>query len=207
VPAAAEAISRPSRRGAGCRARPAALGRSVYVGPWRVDVVRRGGLARVLPDARLARAAARALAAARAPAPASVTIVLTDDAELAELNAEHMAIERPTDVLSFPMLPPEAFGRGAGTQRSEGPGGSFGRRPHLGDIAISLERAVEQAAAGRGGQTGDVRWAPADELRLLVTHGVLHVCGWDHAEAAEEAAMRALEWRLLAEDEAKARTR
>ena len=51
---------------------------------------------------------------------------------------------------------------------------------------------------GRGGQTGDVRWSPADELRLLVTHGTLHVCGWDHAEPAEEAAMRALERRLLA---------
>ena len=38
-----------------------------------------------------------------------------------------------------------------------------------------------------------------DELRLLVTHGTLHVCGWDHAEPQEEAAMRALEQRLLAE--------
>jgi rRNA maturation RNase YbeY len=60
-----------------------------------------------------------------------------------------------------------------------------------------VERAIAQAAEGRGGHTGDVRWAPADELRLLVTHGTLHVCGWDHAEPAEEAAMRALERRLL----------
>ena len=50
---------------------------------------------------------------------------------------------------------------------------------------------------GRGGQTGDVRWDARDELRLLVTHGTLHVCGWDHAEPEEEAAMRALERRLL----------
>ena len=64
---------------------------------------------------------------------------------------------------------------------------------------MSVERAVEQASAGRGGQTGDVRWSPADELRLLVTHGTLHVCGWDHADPAEEAAMRSLEQRLLAE--------
>jgi probable rRNA maturation factor len=61
-----------------------------------------------------------------------------------------------------------------------------------------VERAVEQAAEGRGGQTGDVHWDAPDELRLLVTHGALHVCGWDHAEPAEEAAMRALEQRLLA---------
>ena len=61
----------------------------------------------------------------------------------------------------------------------------------------ALERAIEQAADGRGGQTGDVRWTPAEELRLLVPHGTLHLCGWDHAEAEEEAAMRALERRLL----------
>ena len=72
-----------------------------------------------------------------------------------------------------------------------------GRRPHLGDIVVSVERAIEQAEAGRGGQTGDVRWSPADELRLLVTHGTLHIMGMDHAEPAEEAAMRALERRLL----------
>ncbi|HZL14928.1 MAG TPA: rRNA maturation RNase YbeY, partial [Verrucomicrobiae bacterium] len=39
---------------------------------------------------------------------------------------------------------------------------------------------------------------PADELRLLVVHGGLHLCGWDHAEPAEEAAMRALERTILA---------
>jgi probable rRNA maturation factor len=73
-----------------------------------------------------------------------------------------------------------------------------GGRTHLGDVVVSVERAVEQADQGRGGQTGDVRWQPADELRLLVTHGVLHICGWDHADPVEEAAMRALEKELLA---------
>ena len=73
-----------------------------------------------------------------------------------------------------------------------------GRRVHLGDIVVSVERAAEQAAAGRGGQTGDVRWSTGDELRLLVTHGMLHVCGWDHADPVEGDAMRALEQRLLA---------
>jgi rRNA maturation RNase YbeY len=62
---------------------------------------------------------------------------------------------------------------------------------------VSVERAVEQATTGRGGQTGDVRWSPADELRLLVAHGGLHLCGWDHAKPAEEAAMRALETAIL----------
>ena len=67
----------------------------------------------------------------------------------------------------------------------------------LGDIIVSVERAVEQASAGRGGQTGDLVWEPSDELRLLVTHGALHLCGWDHADPEEETAMRALERELL----------
>jgi probable rRNA maturation factor len=77
--------------------------------------------------------------------------------------------------------------------------GPPGRRLHLGDIVVSVERAIAQAADGRGGQTGDVQWSARDELRLLVTHGTLHVCGWDHADPAEERAMRALEQRLLAD--------
>jgi rRNA maturation RNase YbeY len=125
----------------------------------------------------------------------------------------------PTDVLSFPLLPPDAFpsheGLPAHARRAPARSGEAGEageagevgavdfplppgaRPHLGDIVVSVERAVEQADEGRGGWTGDVRWSPADELRLLVTHGTLHVCGWDHAEPAEEAAMRRLERRLL----------
>jgi probable rRNA maturation factor len=92
------------------------------------------------------------------------------------------------------MLPPETFQRRTPRARSA----TSGPRTHIGDIAISVERAIEQAEQGRGGQTGDVRWSPADELRLLVTHGTLHLCGWDHADPVEETAMRELEQRLLA---------
>jgi probable rRNA maturation factor len=123
-----------------------------------------------------------------------VTVVLTDDEELADLNREHMGIDGPTDVLSFPMLAPNAFSRRERRPRRS----RSGSRTHIGDIAISVERAIEQAEGGRGGQTGDVRWSPADELRLLVTHGTLHLCGWDHAQPTDERAMRALEQRLLA---------
>ena len=128
-----------------------------------------------------------------------MTVVLTDDAELTDLNREHMGIDGPTDVLSFPMLPPETFARPGGTRSQNRPSTAATgrqRRTHIGDIAISVERAIEQATEGRGGHTGDVRWSPADELRLLVTHGTLHLCGWDHAEPDEEAAMRALERQL-----------
>ena len=181
------------------------FGRSIYLGPWRTHIVRRSGAEQPLPGSTLARQVGLALVACEAPRPGSVTVVLTDDEELADLNREHMGHEGPADVLSFPMLPPEAFSRsgGAGVARGAdrmpelGPRG----RTHIGDIAISVERAAEQAADGRGGQTGDVRWSTADELRLLVTHGTLHLCGWDHADPEDEAAMRALERRLLGQPE------
>lgn len=169
--------------------------RSIYHGRWRIDLDIRPGVRHVLAGAELARVTARALDAVDAPGPASIGLILTDDAELASLNEEHMGVAGPTDVLSFPLLPPSAFAPGTGPLDVPRPPRT---RPHLGDVVVSVERAIDQAEAGRGGQTGDVRWSPADELRLLVTHGVLHVCGWDHASPKEEAVMRGLERRLLA---------
>jgi len=178
--------------------------RAIYLGAWRIDLDIRDGISPPIPGAALARAIAAALAAAGAPSPASVGLILTDDAELAGLNAEHLGTTGPTDVLSFPLLPPDAFPEhpGAAARAATATGTPKfplppGRRPHLGDIVVSVERATEQAVEGRGGQTGDTHWSPADELRLLVTHGTLHICGWDHADPVEEAAMRALERRLL----------
>lgn len=175
-----------------------------------------------MAGALLARDVARSLAAAGAPRPASLGLILTDDRELTGLNQEHMGRSGPTDVLSFPLLPLEAFpspeggpkplrsvagrARGGGATVAPSVRGGLtavgfalppGARLHLGDIVVSVERAIDQADSGRGGWTGDMRWSPADELRLLVTHGVLHVCGWDHAGPVEEAAMRALEAQLL----------
>ena len=178
--------------------------RTVYVSPWRIDVTVRDGVVPAGSIARLSRAIAVALDAAGAPSPASIGLILADDAELAELNRAHMGADGPTDVLSFPLLDADRFpeheggpARAADAAASDSfvppPG-----RTHLGDIVVSVERAAEQAAGGRGGQTGDVHWSPASELRLLVTHGALHICGWDHADPDEEAAMRALENRLLA---------
>jgi probable rRNA maturation factor len=182
--------------------------RALYLGACRIDLVRRAGTTRLLSDTKIATTVARALEAAGAPVPASLTVVLTGDEELRDLNRVHLERDEATDVLSFPMLEPSAYpDHPGGTPVVGAPGADAAAHPtprpgdriHIGDIAISVERAIDQAEAGRGGQTGDVRWSPADELRLLVTHGVLHLCGWDHAEPVEEAAMRALEQRLLAE--------
>ena len=99
----------------------------------------------------------------------------------------------PTDVLSFPLLPPSAFPDHSGKTSNSG-GRSIepsyqappGQRANLGDIVISTERAIEQAPD-----------APADELRQLLVHGVLHICGWDHAKTIERDAMRALEREIM----------
>lgn len=176
--------------------------RTLYRPPWRVDITTRASVRSPVSAGSIARAVTAALEAAAAPEPGSVTVVLTDDAELSDLNRVHMGFAGPTDVLSFPMLQPEGFRRTGpddarpGPRRKIAPLGRL-RRTHVGDIAISVERAVAQAARGRGGQTGDVRWSAADEIRLLVTHGTLHLCGWDHAEPDAEADMRALERQLL----------
>ncbi|CAN5567060.1 hypothetical protein BH23CHL6_BH23CHL6_06610 [soil metagenome] len=150
---------------------------------------------RLLPLAELARICALSLTAAAPPSPASIALVLSDDAQLAELNARHMGRPGPTDVLSFPLL---ELSVGAAAEHHEpvfrlAPG----QRLHLGDIVVSVERAIEQAEMGRGGQTGNVSWSPAEELRLLVVHGVLHVCGWDHENTQSEASMRTLERGIL----------
>jgi probable rRNA maturation factor len=178
--------------------------KSIYLPPWRIDITRRPNAPRLLPATDLARLIASALVAAGAPSPASIGIRLSDDAELAELNERHLGKHGPTDVISFPLLDAPAFPPHAGQSapKPTDPMSDFrspASRTELGDIVVSVERAIEQAAQGRGGQTSDVAWSAADELRLLVVHGTLHICGWDHAAPEEEAAMRALERKLLGE--------
>ena len=170
-------------------------------GIW-VEVVTRPDVPQLLSHAECRAVLAAAVEAAGAPRGATVSLTLSDDTELAALNAEHMGKDGPTDVLSFPLLPPSAFpphpGQDPAVREAAGPFAlPPGEAPHLGDIIVSVERAIEQAEGGAGGQTSNLRWAPADELRLLITHGGLHICGWDHADPVEREAMRELERRLL----------
>jgi probable rRNA maturation factor len=167
--------------------------RHVYLPPWRIDVSKRPGVRSPVALTALARLAAQALTACRAPSPASLGLILSNDRELAALNVRHMGHAGPTDVLSFPLLPVGAFPRHKGQDPTVRRvlSADFvlppGRRPHLGDIIVSVERAAAQAP-------GSVE----DELRQLVVHGALHICGWDHADPAERDAMRALERKVLA---------
>jgi probable rRNA maturation factor len=171
--------------------------------PAAAPLLRVSVLGRRLLRADLAAAVGRALDAAGAPPRAAAGLVLADDETLAGLNVAHMGHAGPTDVLSFPLLPPEAYPpHPGGAPRPAASAVAFvlppGARPQVGEIVVSVERAVAQARGGRGGWSGGTAWDPADELILLATHGTLHLCGWDHADPAEGAAMRHLESALLA---------
>ena len=99
------------------------------------------------------------------PAGTAFTLLLTDDERLRQLNRDFRGYDQVTDVLSFPAGEP-----------------SFTAEVrYLGDIAISVAQAARQAEAG-----GHALLA---ELQLLIVHGVLHLCGHDHDEPAEEEAM------------------
>lgn len=97
-----------------------------------------------------------------------LSILITDDAEIRELNHQYRDIDSPTDVLAFPM------GEGEGAELAG---------PLLGDIVISAETARQQAI-----QFG--RELP-EEIRMLLAHGLLHLIGWDHQTDEEDRLMRA----------------
>lgn len=136
-----------------------------------VEISTRADFSSRIPRQDLARVAARALRAEGVSA--DLTIYLTDNAEIRRLNRWFHSTNSATDVLSFPALASRA-----GESRAF-PARTRSRRPYLGDIVISYERARAQAhSAG---------WRIADELALLVVHGVLHLVGYDdrtpHARA------------------------
>ena len=102
-----------------------------------------------------------------------LSIVLTDDEHLQQMNRDYLGIDAPTDVLSFPAK-----------ERDPQSG-----RSYLGDILISVPRAAEQArAAGHSTEA---------EVQLLVIHGVLHLLGHDHARATDKARMWAAQAAIL----------
>jgi probable rRNA maturation factor len=103
---------------------------------------------------------------------AEVGVLVCDDATIRALNRQFRGKDRPTDVLSFP----------ADFRQPEGP-------TYLGDVAISLETAARQAA--------EAGTSVATELKTLVLHALVHLCGYDHETDGGE--MRRLEGRLRRE--------
>jgi probable rRNA maturation factor len=127
-----------------------------------------------LPEGLLQKAAQETLAHEAVLEEVDLTIVISDDDTLQQLNLEFMGIDAPTDVLSFPadLVDPDT------------------ERKYLGDVIISLPRAQSQAP--ENGQS------VPDEVLLLAVHGVLHLLGHDHAEPEEKDRMWAAQAAVLA---------
>jgi probable rRNA maturation factor len=124
-----------------------------------------------VPEDLLERAARAALDHESESQDCELSLVLTDDARLQEMNRDYLGIDAPTDVLSFPASETDP---------------QTGAR-YIGDILISIPRAQDQA---------DSAGHPLDsEVQLLVVHGMLHLLGHDHAEPDEKARM----WKAQAE--------
>jgi probable rRNA maturation factor len=140
-----------------------------------VSVLRQRGRADgvTLPEVR--RRARRMLELLDLPG-AELSVVLTDDAGILELNRDYRHKEKPTDVLAFAMREGEATPAGEGGEL-------------LGDVVISLETACRQAAQRRR--------PPLAEVTFLLAHGLLHLVGYDHQNDEDEREMNAATRRLV----------
>ncbi len=111
-----------------------------------------------------------------------VALRFVSDTAIRELNRGFLGLDRATDVLSFPSEPE--------------PAPTHGRKvtalalSHAGDIAVSWDTARRQALANGN--------SLEDECIALITHGLLHLAGYDHETDADEAEMQQRAERLLA---------
>ena len=122
--------------------------------------------------------------AANEVAAAAVTLVVTDDAEVQQLNRDYRGVDAPTDVLSFAAQEgDESFSLPAELADE--------MAAYLGDILIAYPYCAAQAA-----QFGAT---VAAELRLMAVHGTLHLLGYDHDTAEAERAMWARQEAVLAQ--------
>jgi len=113
-----------------------------------------------------------------------LSLLITDDATVRDLNKKYRGKDKTTDVLSFALEADKRGGAAAGFVMPPG------EMVHLGEVIVSYPQAAEQAAERKRAVEG--------ELALLVVHGVLHLLGYDHDRPAREREMRSLEQRVLA---------
>lgn len=134
---------------------------------YNVEVIQKAKVVRSIITA-VSGAVSETLRHERVKPPAAVSVLLTTDDQLQQLNRDFRGIDAPTDVLSFPAekLPLAIMGE---------------EDPYLGDIAISVPMAQRQAK--ESGHT------LKDELQLLTIHGALHLLGHDHEEPEEKKVM------------------
>jgi len=124
------------------------------------------------------------------PYEAEVNLTLTDNEGIHEINREHRGIDRPTDVLSFPMFEyetPADF-----TFLDEESSDDFNPdtgEAMLGDIIISVDKVLEQAES--------YGHSIEREYAFLITHSMLHLFGFDHMEKEEEKVMEEKQREIL----------
>lgn len=120
--------------------------------------------------------------------PCEINVLVTDDKGIHAINRAARGIDAPTDVLSFPMFQLEAGAPPADWSGYVDPETNY---CPLGDMAISLERAVAQAQ--------EFGHSTRREIGYLTIHSMLHLLGYDHLdEGAEKARMRKREEAIAA---------
>ncbi len=102
---------------------------------------------------------------------AEVSVTLTDNEHIHEINREYRKVDRPTDVISF------ALNEGDEPEIEGGAPVNV-----LGDLIISMEKVAEQAA--------EYGHSNRREIAFLTVHGMLHLLGYDHIEEADRVEMR-----------------
>ena len=126
-----------------------------------------------------------ALTAEQVGIPCEVNILVTDDAAIHEINLDMRNVDRPTDVLSFPM-----FELAPGEKPGEKDADPATGLVPLGDMVLSLERAKAQAE--------EFGHSVEREVSYLAVHSVLHLLGYDHMDEGEmKAQMRGREEAIL----------
>lgn len=122
----------------------------------------------------------------KCPYEIEVNVVLTDNEAIHEINKEYREIDRPTDVLSFPMIDYEKPSDFDALEAlfDENPEDYFNPDSGeliLGDIIISVEKVMEQALS--------YNHSEKRELAFLVAHSMMHLFGYDHMEEEERITM------------------
>jgi probable rRNA maturation factor len=148
-----------------------------------INIVIEKGFGKLVKRAWLRRVAEKVLVAESTDSAAEVGLMITGQERVHELNRQYLGKDRPTDVLAFPMQPaPETTKRSSFIVPPDG-------RKHLGEVIISYPQAVIQAK--------EHKHPVKKEMALLITHGILHLLGYDHDVPEAERQMRAREAEIL----------
>lgn len=124
------------------------------------------------------------------PFEAEINVVLTDNDAIWEINKEYRNIDRPTDVLSFPMLEYEMAGDFSGIDiEDETLFDPENGEIVLGDIMISIDKIKSQAE--------EYGHSQKRELAFLVAHSMLHLFGYDHMTDEERVVMEDKQRQIL----------